>query len=138
MSNFEKSVLLKLLDFDQEWFLPLRYQSVNLKVDSRNNTGYGFYLKFKEGNPKLSLGLNVDFYFGDVVASIPGLELGAGFVLFIKNGFISMLEGYSYEEMWPDNITKFELEYESGKVRNCMKFSEDILKQCPILRKSNK
>lgn len=50
--------------------------------------------------------------FGDVLADLDGLEHGAGFVLFIDNGLIGMLEGYSNTgEAWPDTPCNFELRY---------------------------
>jgi hypothetical protein len=49
--------------------------------------------------------------FGDVGAKIPELHSGAGFLLFLKSGYLYQLEGYSYEESWPENINSFELFY---------------------------
>ena len=52
---------------------------------------------------------------GDVYAEIPGLEHGAGFVLYIKDGYLDMLEGYSYDEPWPSSVEGFALHYSSGE-----------------------
>jgi hypothetical protein len=46
---------------------------------------------------------------GDIGADIPGLAHGAGFVLFVRGGVISMLEGFSYDEKWPESISEFKL-----------------------------
>ena len=37
----------------------------------------------------------------------PGVKYGSGYVLFVKDGFITMLEGYTYGEVWPDKITGY-------------------------------
>jgi hypothetical protein len=53
-----------------------------------------------------------------------GLEHGAGFELLVKDGYLRMLEGYSYDEPWPDSIHTFDLYYESGSQRN----EEEVIK----------
>lgn len=52
-----------------------------------------------------------DFELGDVDARIDGLEYGAGFLLFVRNGYMTMLEGYSYEKPWPTDLPTFKLAY---------------------------
>ena len=47
----------------------------------------------------------------DVQGTLSGPQHGAGFVLFINNGLIHMLEGYTYDESWPSDIKSFELRY---------------------------
>jgi hypothetical protein len=47
----------------------------------------------------------------DVVATIEGLEHGAGFVLFIENGLLDNLEGFTYDEPWPDRLGGYSLRY---------------------------
>jgi hypothetical protein len=45
-----------------------------------------------------------------VIARMEGLEHGAGFMLFIDDGVLVMLEGYTYDEPWPQRmslITRF-------------------------------
>ena len=36
--------------------------------------------------------------FGDVSAEIAGLKCGAGFLVYVDDGKIQMLKGYSYDE----------------------------------------
>jgi hypothetical protein len=38
-----------------------------------------------------------DFKLNNVYAEIDGLQYGAGFLLYIKDGMLDMLEGYCYE-----------------------------------------
>ncbi|HSU05754.1 MAG TPA: hypothetical protein VLI93_09290, partial [Acetobacteraceae bacterium] len=54
------------------------------------------------------------FSFGDIQAMIPGLTFGAGFVLHVRNGAIEFLEGYSYEEPWPESVSGFVLRADEG------------------------
>ncbi len=51
------------------------------------------------GNPNLEL--------GDTHAKLEGLKLGAGFVMFIRDGLIKTLECYTYDEPWPISITTY-------------------------------
>jgi hypothetical protein len=46
---------------------------------------------------------------GDVTATIEGLEHGAGFVLFVQDGVLDVLEGFSYDEPWTDMNARFEV-----------------------------
>lgn len=52
-----------------------------------------------------------NFYVDGVVAEIAGLEHGAGFVVFVRGGHLDTLEGYSYDEPWPEAIHDFQLSY---------------------------
>jgi hypothetical protein len=62
--------------------------------------------------------------FGDVNAEIEGLKFGAGFLLFISNGAIKMLEGYSHVGPWPAEIKRFVLTYADGSERNFNEVAE--------------
>jgi hypothetical protein len=54
-----------------------------------------------------------DFEIRDVGAEINGLKHGAGFTVFVRRGRLVTLEGYSYDEPWPEAIGDFELRYHS-------------------------
>jgi len=43
---------------------------------------------------------------------------GAGFVLYIEHGRLSMLEGYGYDDPWPNTITRYTLQYRAGDNRD--------------------
>ena len=45
----------------------------------------------------------------DVSARIDGMEHGAGFVLWVEDGVLETLEGFSYVEPWPDLSARYEL-----------------------------
>jgi len=48
------------------------------------------------------------------MADIEGLAHGAGFTLFLRDGVIDMLEGFSYDEPWPKEVARFQVR-RSGK-----------------------
>jgi len=106
----ERAVLEKLLHGDAPMLEALRAQARSARV-SRETTGVGFFLTF-ELPPDVPVVERVDFELGDVHAVLEGLERGAGFVLFVRDGRLSMLEGFSYDEPWPDAPSHFALSYQ--------------------------
>jgi hypothetical protein len=110
--KLEAAVLTMLLDGTHPALVALRQQLVAARVKSRKLSGVGFFIEFNvpqyiEAAPIK----NKNTHFGDVIAKLPNLHYGAGFLLFIKDGKLDMLEGYSYDEPWPKQVTKFKLEY---------------------------
>jgi len=47
---------------------------------------------------------------GSTHAIIDGINHGVGFVLFIKDGFIKTLEGYTYDEKFPEVINNYSID----------------------------
>lgn len=111
LSKFERAVLEKLLAGDHPVLSVLRAQAQVARLASREYTGAGFFLSF-ELPFDAPAAAERDFHFGDVNALVDGLQNGAGFVLFVRRGRLDMLEGYSYEEPWPNEIRGFELTYQ--------------------------
>lgn len=111
LNEFEQAVLDKLLAGDHEILAGLREQAAHARVTSREQTDSGFYCNFEVPADIPTLNGSPDFELGDVDASVDGLEHGAGFLLFVRNGRISFLEGYSYEEPWPAKVKNFRLRY---------------------------
>jgi hypothetical protein len=115
LTKFEKAVMDKLLHGEHFLLEKLRIQLAQCYVSKREFTGVGFWTDFKV-NSKLAYG-NVNFHLGDVHANVVGVQHGIGFVLFIEHGLLSNLEGYTYDEPYPENITQYTLYYETGDER---------------------
>lgn len=109
LTELEQAVLAKLLAGDHPVLANLRAQVRRARLSKREMTGVGFYCDFEvdDGTPTV----RGDFHLGDVQADVAGLEHGAGFVLFVRSGLVSTLEGYSYDEPWPDRVVDFSLKY---------------------------
>lgn len=118
LTKLEREVLLKLLDGNDESLSTLREQLNAASVREREMTGVGFYSTLAIPSNARRLSRTDAFKFGDVVAAISGLNHGAGFVLYVQNGALHMLEGYTYDEKWPSDATTFELSYISGDQRD--------------------
>jgi len=112
LDPLELAVMQKLLDGEHPVLAALRRQFEVASVASRELTGAGFFTHFVIPAETVSAPLQGGkLQFGDVEATIVGLQHGAGFLLYIQDGVIQMLEGYSYEEPWPSNIEGFRLFY---------------------------
>lgn len=120
LNKLEIEVLKLQLKGSDKLLVDLKNQLQHIKVIKRELTGSGFYTSFF--NDSLSSiedcdDLLGDMKFGDVCAEIEDLKNGAGFLLYVENGKISMLEGYSYDEPWPEKCDKFTLSFLKDKYR---------------------
>lgn len=111
-NTLERAVLGKLFDGAHPALISLRRHAELAKVVSRKLTGAGFYTSFElpEGLAAASVP-SAKIRFGDVGAKIPGLQHGAGFLVYVDDGKLKMLEGYCYDEKWPERVESFELHY---------------------------
>ena len=105
----ERAVLEMLLAGDHPALAVLREQLATAQVSKRDFSGVGFWLEFKVD--ALASRVSGDFEIGDVQADIDELEHGVGFALFVRDGFIKALEGYTYDEPWPPTVREFSLRY---------------------------
>lgn len=116
LTAFERAVLEKLLDGEDPVLAALRAQLDSCEVSSREFTGVGFYTNLKvhrsvEPAPTSRRRIQVL----NVGAKISGLERGASFVVFVTDGYLDFLEGFSYDEPWPPAISEFSLLYEGKR-----------------------
>lgn len=115
MEPLETAVLEKLLNGDHPILVALKEQMSGLSVKARKYTGAGFFTEFSLALTAHRLPASSSrIRFGDVEATIDGLNNGAGFVLFIDDGLLHMLEGYSYDEPWPKEIHGFSVKYSNA------------------------
>ena len=83
--------------------MKLQKQYDNIRVKRRIMTGVGFFTDFEVTDNNWNLDDNLELYLGNIHVEIKGLKHGAGFILFVREGKIKTLEGYCYDEKWPDN-----------------------------------
>lgn len=113
LTALEAAVLDLLLAGDDPWLGVLREQRRLLRVVDREHTGVGFFTSFDMHADAPRLDGRPSLRFGDVHADIDGLPHGAGFVLVVDDGLMTMLEGYCYDEAWsPKADAPFALRYE--------------------------
>ena len=109
--EFERIVMFKILEEENETNALLRVQYESAKIIKREFTGAGFFTHFSIPKTIRRAPAGTEYGYGDVVASFDGSDFCYGFVLFIKEGLISSLEGYTCTDSWPENIQTYELKH---------------------------
>ena len=107
-----------LLRGDNEVLAVLRQQAKEAKVSSRKMTGVGFFTEFDVPPQAPRVMGRPTFKLGDVNGTADNVKHGFGFVLFVADGALSMLEGYTYDEPWPDELRGLILKYSTGQDRD--------------------
>jgi len=117
LTTLERKVMQALLDGEDDILSILREQLEATVVVKRKMTGVGFFTTFAVSDD-VRRADDRSFKLDDVIASISGLAHGAGFLLYVEHGALHMLEGYTYDEPWPKEISEFELTYTAGEQRD--------------------
>ena len=111
--QFENDIMQALLrKSDSKYIEQLKHQYANICVKSREFSGHGFFTHFYELDDKsLPLGEDINFELGGIIeAKMDSLKEGMGFVLFIRNGMIDMLEGFKYEDgLWWGDVDNYKI-----------------------------
>jgi hypothetical protein len=80
----------------------LREQYRRARIEEVELSGVGFFVHFNipSDTPKVE---PANFSGGAARIQLVGARHGAGCVLFVRKGRLSMLEGYTYDDEWPEN-----------------------------------
>ncbi len=117
LTTLEEQVLEMLLRGQDEVLDVLRQQVKDAQVSSREITGVGFFTNFEVPAEAPRVRARPKFELGDVNGMADNVKYGLGFLLFVNDGALSMLEGYTYDEPWPDEIRGLVLTYSTGQAR---------------------
>jgi len=117
LTQLENEVLKMLLEGDDDVLINLKAQLDLVSVEDREMSGAGFFTNFlvPQSCKTKIINASSEFKIGDVHAEIEGLDFGAGFLLYVEDGAIKMLEAYSYDEPWPVETDSFKLTYINGQ-----------------------
>ncbi len=129
----ENNVLSWNLSGNHEILQELRQQYHSSRVKKRQFTGVGFYTDIVVPHiiPPLhhKYPVKKNFTIG-LVGARPrsgNIAMEVGFVIFVKDGYLKMLEGYTYgDEPWPDDFLTYDIFYFSAKESDRM---EDLNKE---------
>ncbi|MDR6291428.1 hypothetical protein E9232_003962 [Inquilinus ginsengisoli] len=96
LSELEQAVLRAIARQEPSIAEAIALQQDGMRILTRENTGAGFYATFEvlSGPPIIGAASPL----GDVEAAVQGLAHGMGFLLWLKDGRLHQLEGYSYDE----------------------------------------
>src|SRR5262245_4143233 len=89
----------------------LSEQVAGAAVTKRDLTGVGFFTYFEVAPSVHRLHHPGRLIIDDVHASLADLEYPLGFLLFVENGVIDVLEGFAYGDEWPANASDARLYY---------------------------
>lgn len=114
------SVIEMLLSGNDPIFDLLKKQYQSAKIIKEEASSVGFYIDYDTSTAEqLSSNYKCSFQFGDVDGDIGEVKNAVGFILYIRNGYLSTLEGYTNTiDVWPDNDSNISLHYEAKGGRN--------------------
>jgi len=103
MDHIESTAMNMLLAGDHLTLANLHHQLRAATVSAREYTGVGFFTKFSvpEGIPRLE-GVK-RLVIGDVYADMEDMAYGVGFLLFVKDGALNMLECFCNGDQYPEH-----------------------------------
>ena len=115
LTELERRVLYLLLAGEDPVLNVLRRQLLQCRATRREMTGVGFFTDLHVPHATPRLQNRSRLVFGDVQAHMAGLAHGAGFLVFVEQGALTMLEGYTNgDEKWPDRVEDLRITYEGG------------------------
>ncbi|MDR1202997.1 MAG: hypothetical protein LBL58_15395 [Tannerellaceae bacterium] len=107
--NFEQKLmplLIETSEYSEKEKIKKQYE--NAYISGRKFTGVGFFTDFIVEDKSLYLPREINLELGRIHVDLEGTTMGAGFILFVSNGVIDTLEGYTYgEDTWPKKIKKY-------------------------------
>ena len=116
LTPFEQEAIATILRGDHPVFAALRKQLARCEVSEREFTGVGFFTTLAIPADVPSVPLDRRLALGDVHATMNGVEHGVGLVLFVEDGRLALLEGFTYDGAWPDEIQNYRID--PGEIRH--------------------
>ncbi len=108
--EFERRVMTALLVGNDPIITALRNQYAAASVVNREFSGVGFFTTYSVPSqlPRIE---PPNFEVSDIQVEVLGTIADIGIVLFVRDGKIDFLEGYTYAGLWPDNLELLSLKY---------------------------
>ncbi len=103
-------VMKMLLSGSEEVLLTLREQYERAVIISEEDTEVGFFIRY-EVDSAIRIGeeFKAAFQVGDIDGEMDEIDGAVGFILFIKDGYLTMLEGYTNGvDKWPEMDTEIQ------------------------------
>jgi hypothetical protein len=108
IGQLDRAVLEFMLNRNGAVYSQLRDQIPLLKSAGREMSGVGYFAYFRPSGEAKPASDRINIEISDVGGTTPDLKHGVGFILFVRDGLIEMLEGFTVgDEDWPlneDNI----------------------------------
>src|SRR6476659_7553168 len=102
LTPFEREAIATIVAGDHPVFLGLRNQLARCQVAKRDFTGVGFFSTLTVASDIPSVPVRRRLYLGNAVdVTMDGVRDGVGLVLFVEDGRLDLLEGFTYDDPWP-------------------------------------
>lgn len=79
------------------------------KVIDREFTGVGFLTEFEPSQELKLFADGISLRWGKVGARLNACKVETGYVVYVDNGHLTSIEGYTYGDDWPESVSSFEL-----------------------------
>jgi hypothetical protein len=109
LTPFEHDAIDAIVSPEHPVFAALRAQLGSCGVSKREFTGVGFFTSLAVAPEIPSAPVRGRLHLGDVEVSAEGLAHGIGLVLFVEEGRLDVLEGFTYDEPWPKEIVNYSI-----------------------------
>lgn len=108
-SALEKAVIGRMLS-DRE-LRPARstVDFDKVTVSSREHTGPGFLTEFEPTEELKLFEDGVSLRWGNVGARLNASRQETGYLVYVDDGYVTAVEGYTYGDDWPDQVEQIEL-----------------------------
>lgn len=124
LTKYEQMCLEKLLAGEDPVLNLLREQSKKILSVTREHTGVGEYLHFSMPDDVDPIPGNPSITFGDLEVECEDEGINGGVILQVRQGLITTMESFSYDETWPQKVGRFSLKYMSGETRDLTKLRQ--------------
>lgn len=78
-------------------------------VKDREFTGTGFFTEFEPSQELKLFDSGVSMRWGKVGAKLNASKLDTGYLVYVDDGYVTTIEGYTYGEDWPHEVEELEL-----------------------------
>ena len=92
----------------------LREQAKSVTVVTREFTGVGFFTRLAVDAAKPAIDGRPGLAIADIDGEAADLAHGLGFVVFVEEGFLAFIEGFTIDEPWPAGLSDVALSYSTS------------------------
>ena len=78
-------------------------------VVGREFTGVGFLVEYERSDELRVFGTGVKLRWGKVGARLNAAKIETGYLVYVDDGYVTAVEGYTYGDKWPDQVKDIEL-----------------------------
>jgi hypothetical protein len=82
---------------------------VAVTVSDREFTGAGFLTEFERSEELKLFDDGVSLRWGKVGARLNASKLETGYLIYVDDGYVTAVEGYTYGDEWPNEVEQIEL-----------------------------